>query len=111
MSTVILLALVLAGGATGYSLPWDARAFFGTRVTEGVASGLPFVGHTARKWLLGGNEISAITLVRFFALHVLVIPPIILLTVMIRFFVLRRRAPLPSDTEERRLKSFITRQL
>jgi mono/diheme cytochrome c family protein len=107
----VLLALILAAGATGYSLPWDARAFFGTRVTEGVASGLPFVGHTARKWLLGGNEISAITLVRFFALHVLVIPPIILLTAMIRFFVLRRRAPLPTDTEERRLKSFITRQL
>ncbi len=111
LATVLLLALILAAGATGYSLPWDARAFFGTRVTEGVASGLPFVGHTARKWLLGGNEISAITLVRFFALHVLVIPPIIFLTVMIRFFVLRRRAPLPSDTEERRLKSFITRQL
>lgn len=111
LASVILLALILAAGATGYSLPWDARAFFGTRVTEGVVSGLPFIGHTARKWLLGGNEISAITLVRFFALHVLVVPPIILLTVMIRFFVLRRRAPLPSDTEERRLKSFITRQL
>jgi mono/diheme cytochrome c family protein len=72
---------------------------------------LPFIGHASRKWLLGGNEISAITLVRFFALHVLVIPPIILLTVMIRFFVLRRRAPLATDSEERRLKSFITRQL
>lgn len=111
LASVVLLALILAAGATGYSLPWDARAFFGTRVTEGVTSGLPFVGHAARKWMLGGNEISAITLVRFFALHVLVIPPIILLTVMIRFFVLRRRAPLATDSEERRLKSFITRQL
>jgi ubiquinol-cytochrome c reductase cytochrome b subunit len=111
LAGVVLLALVLGAGATGYSLPWDARAFFGTRVTEGVASGLPFVGHTARKWLLGGTEISAITLVRFFALHVLVIPPVIIVTVMVRFFVLRRRAPLPTDSEERRLKSFITRQL
>lgn len=111
LASVVLLALILSAGATGYSLPWDARAFFGTRVTEGVASGLPFVGTTARKWLLGGNEISAITLVRFFALHVLLIPPIILLTIMARFFVLRRRAPLPTDSEERRLKSFIVRQL
>lgn len=111
LASVVLLALILGAGATGYSLPWDARAFFGTRVTEGVASGLPFIGHGARKWLLGGTEISAITLVRFFALHVLIIPPIILVTVMIRFFVLRRRAPLATDSEERRLKSFITRQL
>lgn len=111
LASVVLLALILCAGATGYSLPWDARAFFGTRVTEGVASGLPFIGHAARKWLLGGNEISAVTLVRFFALHVLVIPPLILLVVMARFFVLRRRAPLPTDSEERRLRSFITRQL
>lgn len=111
LASVLLLALILAGGATGYSLPWDARAFFGTRVTEGVASGLPFIGPSARKWLLGGNEISAITLVRFFAMHVLLIPPIIFLVVIARFFVLRRRAPLPTDSEERRLKSFITRQL
>jgi ubiquinol-cytochrome c reductase cytochrome b subunit len=111
LASVALLALVLGAGATGYSLPWDARAFFGTRVTEGVASGLPFVGHAARKWLLGSNEISAVTLVRFFALHVLVIPPLIFLIVMARFFVLRRRAPLPSDSEERRLASFVTRQL
>lgn len=111
LASVILLALILAAGATGYSLPWDARAFFGTRVTEGVTSGLPFIGDAARKWMLGGNEISAITLVRFFALHVLVIPPIILMTIMLRFFVLRRRAPLATDSDERRLKSFITRQL
>lgn len=111
LASVALLALILGAGATGYSLPWDARAFFGTRVTEGVMSGLPFVGHTARKWLLGSNEISAVTLVRFFALHVLAIPPLIFLTIMTRFFVLRRRAPLPTDSEERRLNSFITRQL
>lgn len=111
LACVVMLALIFGAGATGYSLPWDARAFFGTRVTEGVAGGLPFIGHAARKWLLGGSEISAITLVRFFALHVLIIPPIILVTVMARFFVLRRRAPLPTDSEERRLKSFITRQL
>ena len=40
MASVMLLMLVLAEGATGYSLPWDARAFFGTRVAEGIAGGL-----------------------------------------------------------------------
>ena len=47
MASVLLLGLIFAAGVTGYSLPWDARAFFGTRVTEGIAGGLPFIGSTA----------------------------------------------------------------
>jgi len=84
LTAVILLALVMAAGATGYSLPWDARAFFSTRVAEGLMAGLPLVGHNARLWLLGGNEISTLTLSRFFALHVLVIPFLILVVVALR---------------------------
>lgn len=74
LSAVLVLGLVMAAGGTGYSLPWDARAFFSTRVAEGLMAGLPFAGRNARFWLLGGNDISTLTLSRFFALHVLVIP-------------------------------------
>jgi len=74
LAAVLLLMLVMAGAGTGYSLPWDARAFFSTRVAEGLMGGLPFAGRNARLWLLGGNEISTITLSRFFALHVLITP-------------------------------------
>jgi ubiquinol-cytochrome c reductase cytochrome b subunit len=91
MANILLLLLVLSNGATGYSLPWDARAFFGTRVAEGLAGGLPFVGSIARRWLLGGTEISALTLVRFYALHLLVVPALILLTVTARLFIFRER--------------------
>jgi len=75
---VLLLALVMAAAGTGYSLPWDARAFFSTRIAEGLMGGLPFAGRFARLWLLGGSEISTITLSRFFALHVLITPFVIL---------------------------------
>ena len=74
---VLILGLVMAAGGTGYSLPWDARAFFSTRVAEGLMGGLPFAGGNARLWLLGGSEISTLTLSRFFALHVLVIPALV----------------------------------
>jgi ubiquinol-cytochrome c reductase cytochrome b subunit len=74
VAAVLLLMLVMAGGGTGYSLPWDARAFFSTRVAEGLVSGLPFAGRLGRLWVLGGSDISTITLSRFFALHVLVTP-------------------------------------
>ncbi len=74
IAAVLLLMLVMAGAGTGYSLPWDARAFFSTRVAEGLVSGLPFAGQLGRLWVLGGSDISTITLSRFFALHVLVTP-------------------------------------
>jgi ubiquinol-cytochrome c reductase cytochrome b subunit len=110
MSTVILLGLVLAGGATGYSLPWDARAFFGTRVTEGIAGGLPLVGAASRNWLLGGMEITPLTLARFFALHVLVVPVLIMIILTARLFVFRERG-MVSDAEERRLEGWMFGQV
>jgi ubiquinol-cytochrome c reductase cytochrome b subunit len=83
---ILLLGLVMAAGGTGYSLPWDARAFFSTRVAEGLMAGLPVAGSMARLWLLGGSNISPVTLSRFFALHVLVIPALIGLVVVWRLF-------------------------
>jgi ubiquinol-cytochrome c reductase cytochrome b subunit len=80
----LLLGLVMAAGGTGYSLPWDARAFFSTRIAEGLMAGLPFVGRLARLWLLGGSDISTLTLSRFFALHVLLIPALIVAAVVWR---------------------------
>jgi ubiquinol-cytochrome c reductase cytochrome b subunit len=83
---VLILGFVLAAGGTGYSLPWDARAFFSTRVAEGLFAGLPFVGRMARLWLLAGSDISTLTLSRFFALHVLLIPTSIIAVVICRVF-------------------------
>ena len=110
MASVVLLALVLAEGATGYWLPWDARAFFGTRVTDGIAGGLPFVGSGSRSWLLGGVDISPITLARFFALHVLVVPMLIFIVISLRLFVFRERG-LVSDAEERQLERWMHTQI
>ena len=84
IASILLLGLIMSAGGTGYSLPWDARAFFSTRVAEGLMAGLPFAGRNARLWLLGGSEISSLTLSRFFALHVLVIPALIVAAVVWR---------------------------
>jgi ubiquinol-cytochrome c reductase cytochrome b subunit len=110
MASVILLGLILGSGMTGYSLPWDARAFFGTRVTEGIAGGLPLIGSVAREWILGGPEISPITLGRFFALHAMILPTIILLVLAARLFVFRERG-MVSAAEERRLEIWMHRQV
>ena len=98
VGAVIMLALAMAAGATGYSLPWDARAFFSTRVAEGIVSGLPLVGRSARALILGGNELSTITLSRFFALHVFVTPFLIILVVVwLLFYSRTRRETLRTD--------------
>lgn len=92
VASVVLLALALAGGATGYSLPWDARAFYSTRIAASIAGGLPLAGDAARAWLVGGAELSTLTLSRFFALHAFVVPALILATLIARLFVFRERA-------------------
>ena len=86
IAAIFILGLVMAAGGTGYSLPWDARAFFSTRVAEGLMAGLPLAGRNARLWLLGGSHISTVTLSRFFALHVLVIPALIGVVIVWRLF-------------------------
>jgi len=86
IASILLLALIMAAGGTGYSLPWDARAFFSTRVAEGLMGGLPLAGGMARLWLLAGSEISTLTLSRFFALHVLVVPALIIAVVVWQMF-------------------------
>lgn len=92
LAALVLLALVLLNGATGYSLPWDARGFYGTRVAASLAGGLPLMGHSARRWLLGGEELSTLTLSRFYALHALAVPALMLLAATARLFVFRERA-------------------
>jgi len=86
IASILILGLVLAGGGTGYSLPWDARAFFSTRIAEGLMAGLPFAGRYARLWLLGGSEISTLTLSRLFAVHVLLIPAFLVAVIVWRMF-------------------------
>ncbi len=111
VAAVVLLGLVMAAGATGYSLPWDVRAFFSTRVAEGIVNGLPLVGSSARAWLLGSNEISTLTISRFFALHVLVTPLLILLVVGRQLLVRRTNRPFATveDYSEDREKAFRSR--
>jgi ubiquinol-cytochrome c reductase cytochrome b subunit len=71
---VILLAVTLGFGFTGYLLPWDQRAFWATTVGSEIAGAVPMIGEQALIFLRGGTEVTASTLSRFFGVHVLVLP-------------------------------------
>src|SRR4051812_9977084 len=81
--SIVLLGLVMAEGATGYSLPWDIRAFYATRITEGLVAGLPLVGQLLRRWVIGGDSISPVTITRFYSAHILTVPLLIIIVIAI----------------------------
>jgi len=79
MVGVALLLLVIGFGFTGYLLPWDQKAYWATAVGTNIAGQTPFVGPLVSKALKGSSEMGAATLPRFYALHVLVLPGLMLL--------------------------------
>ncbi len=101
MVGVLLLLLTLAYGLTGYLLPWDNRAYWGTVVTVQIAGLAPVAGEYIQR-LLGsdGGPIGAVTFSRFYAAHVLILPPITALMIVFHLYLVRRHgvAPKPHET-------------
>ncbi|MDF5758498.1 ubiquinol-cytochrome c reductase cytochrome b subunit [Spongiactinospora sp. TRM90649] len=74
---VLLLSLALVEGLTGYSLPDDLLSGAGLRITQGVAISLPLVGTYVSFFLFGGEYPGEDVISRFYTLHVLLIPGIL----------------------------------
>ena len=83
---VALLLIVIGFGFTGYLLPWDQKAFWATTVGTRIAGTPPLIGDYLLRIIRGGNEISAVTLVRFFGTHVWVLPSLLLLLIGIHLY-------------------------
>jgi cytochrome b6 len=73
-SGVVLLALALGFGFTGYLLPWNELAYFATAVGTQVAGVIPVAGSFVLRLLRGGEDITGATLTRFYAIHVALLP-------------------------------------
>ena len=71
---VLLLALGMLEGFTGYLLPWDQTAYWATVVGINLNGTAPVVGPFLAQFLSGGAEIGPDTLSKFYALHMLLIP-------------------------------------
>ncbi len=88
---MLLLIMTLAFGFTGYLLPWDQRAFWATTVGTEIAGGVPDAGPLALVFLRAGWTVTAQTLSRFFAMHVLVLPITIVAVMGLHFLMVRRQ--------------------
>ncbi len=75
---VVLLLLTLLMSFTGYLLPWDQLAFWAVTVGTEMAGYVPFVGDQVKEVLLGGPTVDSSTLLRFYVLHVAVLPSLMI---------------------------------
>ena len=100
MVGVVLLLLVFAYGLTGYLLPWDNRAYWGTVVATKIAASAPLAGPYLTRLLGGEGDIGVVTFARFYALHVLLLPPITMVLMAIHVYLVRKHgvAPTAGDT-------------
>jgi quinol-cytochrome oxidoreductase complex cytochrome b subunit len=71
---VAMLLCTLLLSFTGYLLPWDQLAFWAVTVGTSIVSSAPLAGTILRQTLIGGREIGEATLVRFYLLHIVVLP-------------------------------------
>ena len=71
---VAMLLLTLLLSFTGYLLPWDQLAYWAVTVGTNIAASIPLVGPQIRELMIGGRTIEQPTLIRFYVLHIIVLP-------------------------------------
>ena len=87
---VILLLLTLLLSFTGYLLPWDQLALWAVTVGSNMAAYTPVFGEQVTFALVGGVQITADTLLRWYVLHVLFLPFIIVIFMAVHFWRVRK---------------------
>ena len=101
---LIYLAL-MAEGFLGYVLPWGQMSYWGAQVIVSLFGAIPVVGDAIMEWVRGDYLISGITLNRFFALHVVAVPIILLALVLLHILALHHvGSNNPDGVEIKKLK-------
>ncbi len=90
MLGVILLVLILAFAQTGYLLPWDQTGYWSTGIVIGLIESVPLFGDSLKEAVQGGNTYGNLTLTRFFAIHVLILP-VLFVAVLLGHIALTRK--------------------
>jgi quinol-cytochrome oxidoreductase complex cytochrome b subunit len=87
---VVLLLLTLLLSFTGYLLPWDQLALWAVTVGSNMARYSPVIGGQVSYALIGGVQITGDTLLRWYVLHVLFLPFIIVVFMAVHFWRVRK---------------------
>ena len=83
LSGIVLLALALGFGFSGYLLPWNTISYFATKVGTDMAAAVPWAGPALARFLRGGEDVGGATLTRFFGFHVAVLPALVTMFLLV----------------------------
>jgi quinol-cytochrome oxidoreductase complex cytochrome b subunit len=97
---VVLLLLTLGASFTGYLLPWDQLSYWAITVGTNIAGYAPGVGAVTRQLLLGGAEVGQNTLIRFYTLHVALVPLLLVLVMSVHVWRVRKDGGLAVNDSE-----------
>jgi ubiquinol-cytochrome c reductase cytochrome b subunit len=86
---VVLLLVILGFALSGYLLPWDQKAYWATTVTINIARSGP-LGEYVAGLLQGGTTLGSLTLLRWYAAHVFLLPGALIAFVVAHLYLMRR---------------------
>lgn len=92
ISGILMLAVTMGSGFSGYLLPWNELSYYATMVGTQIPGTLPAVGDFLVRFLRGGDHLTGATITRFFAAHVVLAPVTMVLLLSIHVLLTRIRA-------------------
>lgn len=87
---VFIFHILMAFAFTGYLLIWDQKAYWATVVGTRIAGTVPVIGHYLTRLLRGGDEVGAYTLTRFYAIHIMLLPVLLVILTALHLYLVRR---------------------
>jgi len=75
---MLIYALLMAEAFMGYLLPWGQMSYWGAQVIISLFGAIPYIGDSLTLWIRGDFVVSDATLNRFFSLHVIALPIVLL---------------------------------
>ncbi|HEX3015957.1 MAG TPA: cytochrome b N-terminal domain-containing protein [Desulfobacteria bacterium] len=94
---IILLIGTIGLSFTGYLLPWDQEGYWATTVGTAMAGYVPGIGNFLLQLMRDGAVVTGSTLTRFYSIHMLVLPALILLAFLPHFFFVLRQGMASTD--------------
>jgi quinol-cytochrome oxidoreductase complex cytochrome b subunit len=101
---MLMSFLVLSFGLTGYLLPWDNRAYWGTVVVTQIAGQVPLLGPYLQNILGARNGIGAVTFSRFYSLHTVILPAATASLAVLHIMLVRKHGVTPAPGDDTRPK-------
>lgn len=116
LTGVFLLLFILAFALTGYLLPWDQKGYWATQVATSIIGLTPGVGGPLQQVAQGGASYGNLTLTRFYAVHVVVLPAVTVTFIAAHLWLFRRHGVtasprMPEAQAAARTEPFFPRQL